>query len=257
MSGEPFQVMPPLSPEEYAALRADIERHGILVPIVVDQDGVILDGHHRAAIGADLGIDVPKVTRTTASDDERRHIAYTLNLARRHLSREQVREIIRAELERDNTRPDRAIGRLVGVDHKTVGAVRHAVGKFPTDAELVYHPDPAAEAAYLRIRDYWEDRKQQPDFDSPRWFVGAMFDAVDLVDDYRVLAEAVKRYGEDPQWEMMADSLRDMGEIAGEIAANWTDFRNVGRLHPGLTAREYVIESLTGYVTARASEPAS
>ena len=36
-----FQVMPALSDEEYAALRDDIERHGVMVPIVVDQHGRI------------------------------------------------------------------------------------------------------------------------------------------------------------------------------------------------------------------------
>lgn len=234
MNGEPFQVMPPLSPDEYAALRADIEQHGILVPIVVDDAGVILDGHHRAAIGAELGCEVPKVVRHPASDDERRHIAYTLNLARRHLSRAQVRDIIRAELERDDTRSDRAIGRLVGVDHKTIGAVRHEVGNFPT----VYQPDAGAEVAYQRIRSFWLGQEARPDFDNRRWFVGAMVDALPLRDDYRTLAAAVKRYGDDPHWETIAGTL----EAIGEIADNWTEGRNLGRLHPGVTARDYLIE---------------
>jgi len=44
-----FQVLPPLQPAAYASLRADIERHGPLVPIDVDEDGNVLDGHHRWA----------------------------------------------------------------------------------------------------------------------------------------------------------------------------------------------------------------
>ena len=42
-----YQVMPPLSPEEYAALKADIATRGVLFPVEYDEDGNILDGHHR------------------------------------------------------------------------------------------------------------------------------------------------------------------------------------------------------------------
>lgn len=56
MTGEPYQLLPPLSDEEYAALRADIAERGVLVPIVRDQHGNILDGHHRVRIAEDLGI---------------------------------------------------------------------------------------------------------------------------------------------------------------------------------------------------------
>lgn len=41
-----YQLMPPLSGDEYAALRADVAEHGIRVPIDVDEHDVILDGHH-------------------------------------------------------------------------------------------------------------------------------------------------------------------------------------------------------------------
>ena len=51
--------MPPLSPAEHAALRTSIKRHGVLVPIVVDLDGNILDGHHRLAIATELRVTHP------------------------------------------------------------------------------------------------------------------------------------------------------------------------------------------------------
>lgn len=41
-----FQVMPPLSPDEYAELKADISARGVMVPIENDEDGNILDGHN-------------------------------------------------------------------------------------------------------------------------------------------------------------------------------------------------------------------
>ena len=43
-------VLPPLSTEEFEALRADIRRYGVRMPILVDEAGNILDGHHRHKI---------------------------------------------------------------------------------------------------------------------------------------------------------------------------------------------------------------
>lgn len=119
-----FQPMPELSAEQLESLRADIKVNGIIVPIVVDQHGRILDGHNRKAIGDALGIPVPSETREVADDDEASELALTLNCARRHLSREQIRQVIARELERRPDDSDRAIARRVGCSPSTVGAVR-------------------------------------------------------------------------------------------------------------------------------------
>jgi ParB-like chromosome segregation protein Spo0J len=58
-----YQVFEPLSDEAYAALKRDIEKNGIRVPIEVDEEGESLDGHNRAAIAVDLGIECPKVVQ--------------------------------------------------------------------------------------------------------------------------------------------------------------------------------------------------
>ncbi|HSJ73819.1 MAG TPA: tyrosine-type recombinase/integrase [Miltoncostaeaceae bacterium] len=47
-------MLPALTDDEYAALKADIREHGILYPLIVDEDGRILDGVHRARIAAEL-----------------------------------------------------------------------------------------------------------------------------------------------------------------------------------------------------------
>jgi len=77
-------VMPPLSEQEYAALKASIEKNGVLVPIEIDEGtGELLDGHHRQKICAELGIEPPIKFRTFASDRDRTDHALTLNLMRR------------------------------------------------------------------------------------------------------------------------------------------------------------------------------
>lgn len=84
--GGPMQLLDPLTPEQYAALKSDIQARGVRIPIVVDADtGAVIDGHHRRRICQELGIEVPTVARRYASDAERWQDALVLNLLRRHL----------------------------------------------------------------------------------------------------------------------------------------------------------------------------
>lgn len=124
MTDQPYQFLPALTAEEYAALREDIAANGIRVPVDVDEDGQTLDGHHRQAIAAELGVDCPTRIVAGLTEEEKRHHALAVNLQRRTLTRDQRRELVAVELEHDPSRSDRAIARLVGVDHKTVGAIR-------------------------------------------------------------------------------------------------------------------------------------
>ena len=119
-----IQPMPELTPDQFDSLRADIATNGVLVPIVKDQHGRILDGNHRAIIAAELGIDYPTVTVIVADDADAWDKAVTLNCARRHLSREQRRDLIEDEIRRRPSDSDRAIARRVGCSPTTVGAVR-------------------------------------------------------------------------------------------------------------------------------------
>jgi site-specific DNA-methyltransferase (adenine-specific) len=80
-----YQLLAPLRPEELAALEADVARRGILLPVETDEDGHILDGHHRAAIARRLGLPCPTLVRRFASEQEKREHAIKMNLARRHL----------------------------------------------------------------------------------------------------------------------------------------------------------------------------
>lgn len=94
-----YQLMPPLSDEERAALKEDILTHGILVPIEFDEEGKIIDGHHRLAIYQELiaeGHQIPMydtIIRRGLSEDEKQEYVISLNLKRRHLSNEQRRDL--------------------------------------------------------------------------------------------------------------------------------------------------------------------
>ena len=45
-----YQFLPRLSDDEYTSLEKSIREHGIQVPIVVDENGSVIDGHHRKEI---------------------------------------------------------------------------------------------------------------------------------------------------------------------------------------------------------------
>lgn len=136
---QPYQVMPPLSADEYAALRDDIAARGVLVPVEYDETGEILDGHHRVQICGELGISQwPRLIRHGLTETEKRQHARRLNLDRRHLDREQRRQLIAEDLRERPEASDRAIAASLGVDHKTVGSVRdglEAAGEIPQLAE--------------------------------------------------------------------------------------------------------------------------
>lgn len=100
------------------ALRASIERFGVLVPVVVSQDGEVLDGNHRQRIARELGIDFKVSVVEVADEDEAREIAVTLNADRRQLDPVQRREAV-AHL-RQQGHSYRAIGEALGASEPTV-----------------------------------------------------------------------------------------------------------------------------------------
>jgi modification methylase len=82
----PYQLLPALSVEAFAALKADIEARGVLVPVELDENGALLDGHHRMRACAELGITrIPRIVRRGLSETDKIEHVLKLNLLRRHL----------------------------------------------------------------------------------------------------------------------------------------------------------------------------
>lgn len=93
---QPYRdLLPPLSTEEFEALKADIKANGVLAPILVDEDGNILDGHHRYKIDKDA----PRKVIRGLSEDEKQAMVIRSNLTRRNLSPEQKREVAKQQRE--------------------------------------------------------------------------------------------------------------------------------------------------------------
>lgn len=119
-----YQVMRSLTADEFRALKASIAEYGVLEPVLVDEDGNTIDGHHRRKACEQLGVDCPTKVVGGKNEDELTAMAHNLNRARRHLGREEMRQFIAEELQRDPKVSNREISRRTGADDKTVGSVR-------------------------------------------------------------------------------------------------------------------------------------
>lgn len=123
---EGFRTLPPaaellgaLSPDEYQALKKEIEQYGCLYPILFDENGQILDGVHRYRICKELGLDYPSLVVPGLNDQEKLELALALNLARRHLTpeaRKQLAYQLKLRYQWANT----LIARLLGVSERTI-----------------------------------------------------------------------------------------------------------------------------------------
>jgi hypothetical protein len=175
----------PLTGPAFDELVEDIRRSGVQEPIVLwcdpeSSDLFLLDGRNRIAavergvgevilIDGDLyvvpfeemqrqatpdspwylGINecIPLPCRQVLGDDPD-EISLSLNLHRRHLTAEQKNKLIDELLKANPERSDRATGRIVGRDHKTVAARR---GELEANGEIPHTAD-RAEASGRKAR---------------------------------------------------------------------------------------------------------
>lgn len=112
-----IQIFDPLDTATEAALRASIKRFGVLVPVVQDQNGRTLDGHHRSRIADELGVPYRVDVREVADEDEAQELARTLNADRRHLTPEQRRQAVVSLRKDGHSYP--AISRALKIDVAT------------------------------------------------------------------------------------------------------------------------------------------
>lgn len=120
-----YQIFPDLTSEEYQELKDDISARGVQVPVELDENGNILDGHHRVKICQELGItDYCTVTRYGLSEKEKLLHVRKLNIARRHLNQEQKRGLIAEQLKETPEMSDRQIARGLNVSPTTTGNIR-------------------------------------------------------------------------------------------------------------------------------------
>lgn len=129
-SQQPYQLLPSLTDNEYKALKESIRENGVQNPILIDEAGEILDGHHRWQICQELSVDCPYEVMEGLTVDEKRERALILNLLRRNLSLKQKRKIVADLLRADPSRSNNSIAKTVGISDVTVASIRRELGLF-------------------------------------------------------------------------------------------------------------------------------
>lgn len=200
------QVMPPLSPNEYEALKADIDKRGVLIPIVVDADtGDVIDGHHRLRACQELGKEAPRVEWRFANDEERKEYALILNLLRRHLGPitwawafEQLAKVRGVAIGTDGGRPSTLD--IIENNSPTVGELSNEIGVPYTTAK--------------RRLQLAADLSNYPDL-------------ADKVDKGEMAAKRARRVVREREAEKRNQELPPIPELLPTIEIHHCDFRNL------------------------------
>jgi N6-adenosine-specific RNA methylase IME4 len=143
------ELVPPLTDEEYNSLKQSIKENGQQLPILVNNEGVVLDGHHRFKICDELKITPKHKTETFENKLYEKLFVIDSNLQRRQLNKFQrtelhlVRQPILKEIAEKNQKAgvkldtsglikpegkdgvNEKIGKLAKVGHDTVRKVKN------------------------------------------------------------------------------------------------------------------------------------
>jgi len=93
VNSEYERMLPKMSGEEFAELKASIESEGQHYAIVVNEDLEILDGHHRYRACAELGIEPDFEVRKFEDKLLEKKFVIEANIRRRHLNNFQLVEL--------------------------------------------------------------------------------------------------------------------------------------------------------------------
>ncbi len=94
MNAAYYDLIPRPNVQDRKKLKESIKKEGIQIPIIINSDGFILDGHTRYEICLELGIvDIPTEIKTFLDEISERKFVVMTNLTRRHLNKFQKVEL--------------------------------------------------------------------------------------------------------------------------------------------------------------------
>ncbi|EMS84043.1 transposase [Leptospira noguchii str. Cascata] len=119
----------PISDEDYNRLYDSIAKTGLKDPIrgYFDDDRIfnVLSGANRLDIVSKLNHEIIDIDIYEGGSREQRiNFALSENLDRRHFTSDQKRRLVEFKLKLNPDQSDRSIAKKIGVDNKTVAAVR-------------------------------------------------------------------------------------------------------------------------------------
>jgi len=118
------------SDEDDAELEKSIEENGIMHPIIINNDHVILSGHRRYRAAIKLGLyDVPVVYKSFKNADEELNFLITSNMYRTKTMEEKIREGQRLKeiMQRKGEKTRDAGGKAIGMSGRTFAKAEKVV----------------------------------------------------------------------------------------------------------------------------------
>ena len=116
------------SPEEFAALKASIRRHGrCYEPLIKNKNGRIISGSERLRACQELGVPRPKTIVISVSDQQAEQLALELNTCRKFTSLKTKRQLARLMLRERATDSDNSIAIACGLSDKTITALHRSM----------------------------------------------------------------------------------------------------------------------------------
>ncbi len=106
------KLLPQMSSEEFAELKASIQTEGQHYAIIVNEDLEVLDGHHRYRACLELGIDPDFEVRKFEDELLEKKFVIEANLRRRHLNNFQLVELAVPLLEIEKALAKKRQGRV-------------------------------------------------------------------------------------------------------------------------------------------------
>jgi ParB-like chromosome segregation protein Spo0J len=137
------KLLPHMSEDEFAELKKSIETEGQHYPIIVNQDLVVLDGHHRFRACTELGIEPDFEVKQFDDKLLEKKFVIESNLRRRHLNNFQLVELAvpLLEIEKALAKKRQSLGGKNGRDVQ--------LGLAPGDAQP--EPEPEAKAKATEV----------------------------------------------------------------------------------------------------------
>lgn len=114
-----YQVWSEMSFETFGQLVSDIKANGVTYPILLDENFVILDGHHRYKAAKSAGLElVPCIVKIDLTEEQKIELAHTANSNTRTISIEEKKK--KAAQLRSERRSLRQIASWLGVGKSTI-----------------------------------------------------------------------------------------------------------------------------------------
>lgn len=117
-----------MSKEKMDALRLIMKEKGMLQPILIDQDNLMIDGEHRYIIYREFGMERIPCFRLNVTDSDRRLLRQTMNKIKgSHNPREDAEDLIRLSKEKSV----QLLSKYLGMEEKNLQDYLDSVNQVP------------------------------------------------------------------------------------------------------------------------------